>query len=156
MKDVLSAVDVRQLAAKLYGNGAIPKFALPDAIRELDAKSGRRTIGLVSPVYWRIRGTRTPLAGKTRAGKLSDLRKRRIAGERFEVLAAAASAAFGGPVSVEDVKDLLRAVELDPETSYAGRGTRKSAAGEAARTVTAANAPKRTPRKRRKDAAKDA
>lgn len=141
MSKVLTAEKVRELARAIYGDAATPAVSLPDAIRVLDRKAGRPTIGLVSPVYWSLAGERTPLLAKTPKGRISELAKRRASGVRFEVLAASYGAAVGRKVSVSETKDALRASgkpTADPETSYSGRGTRKSAAGEAARTVRSA------------------
>lgn len=128
-KKVLSAERIRAEAAKLYAAGV----SLPEAIRKLDAKSGRPTIGLASPVYWRLAGSADPIPGKSEKARNAALARRRKSGVRFEVLAASLSVAVGRAVSVAEVKTRLRASGLDPDTSYAGRGTRKSPAGEAAR-----------------------
>lgn len=126
-----TAEAVRKLAAVEYAAGT----PLPEAIRKLDRKAGRPTIGLVSPVYWRLAGSADPIPGKTPKARRSALVRRRKSGVRFEVLAASLGTALGRNVPVAEVKRLLADGGLDPETSYAGRGTRKSAAGEAARTV---------------------
>jgi hypothetical protein len=128
-KKVLSADRVRSEASKLAASG-VP---LPEAIRRLDKKANRPTIGLVSPVYWRAIGEADPIPGKSEKSRNAALARRRKSGVRFEVLAASLSVAIGRKVSTAEVKTRLASAGLDPETSYAGRGTRKSGAGEAAR-----------------------
>jgi hypothetical protein len=128
---IWSAERVRTAASKLYASG-VP---LPEAVRKLDKSSGRPTIGLVSPVYWRAIGLASPIEGKTEKSRNAALARRRASGVRFEVLAASLGATIGRNVAVAEVKKRLANSGLDPDTSYTGRGTRKSQAGEATREV---------------------
>ena len=131
---------VKAKAAELFGtrepSESLAKLA--EDSRALSAKAGRGdVIGLVAPVYWRLAGEADPIPGKTPKARRNALRKRREAGTRFEILQASYGAALGRtkPASRSEVEDALREAGLDPETSYTGRGTKRSAAGEAARTV---------------------
>lgn len=130
---VLSAERIRSLAAAEFAAGT----SLPEAYRRIDKKAKRPTVALVANVYWRLTGEASPIEGKTPRARVAALVRRRKAGVRFEVLAASYGAAVGRPSNVAEVKRLLASGGLDPETSYSGRGTRRSAAGEAARTVVA-------------------
>jgi hypothetical protein len=128
-KPVYSAKRVRSEAAREYAKGT----DLPEAIRRIDRRAGRPTIGLVSPVYWSLKGAADPIPGKTEKTRNAALAKRRDAGVRFEVLAASLAAALGRPVGKAEVLARLVAAGTDPDSTYTGRGTRKSGSGEATR-----------------------
>jgi hypothetical protein len=125
----LSADAVRAAAEREYAAGT----PLPEAIRKIDARAKRPTIGIVSPVYWRLLGAESPIPGKSETARNNALAKRRKSGVRFEVLAASLAVSVGRAVSVAEVKNRLAKSGLDSDRSYVGRGTRKSASGEATR-----------------------
>lgn len=114
---------VRSEAAKLYAAGT----SLPEAIKKLDVRANRPTIGLVSPVYWRLAGEADPIRAKGTKALASAVRRRRESGVRWEVLAASLSAGLGRKVSTADAKSLAARGGLDLAGSYTGRGTRVAA-----------------------------
>jgi hypothetical protein len=128
---VLSAEKIRTLAAAEYRKGT----PLPAAIRKIDGKANRPTIGLVSPVYWTLEGAASPIAGKTEKARNNDLARRRKSGVRFEILAASLAVSVGRKVGKAEVLARLVSAGLEPDESYTGRGTRKSGSGEATRVV---------------------
>jgi len=123
---VRDAKYVRREAEKEYGKGT----PLPEAIRRIDVRANRPTIGLVSPVYWRLDGEASPL-GTNGAGETVALGRkvaaRRKSGVRWEVLAYSLSAGLGRKVSTADAKRLAAKGGLDLAASYTGRGTRVAA-----------------------------
>jgi len=129
---------IKKAAAKaaakyLDGGKADAKLAPAKVSRALAAKVGRAVEGLVYPVYWREEGARDPIPGKTPKARANALVRRAKLGVRFEILAASYGAALGRAVGVAEVKRVLREAGYDPDTRYAGRGTRSSALGEGTR-----------------------
>jgi hypothetical protein len=126
---VYSAKRIRSEAAREFAKGT----PLPEAIRRIDRRANRPTIGLVSPVYWALTGAANPIPGKSEKVRNAALAKRRASGVRFEVLAASLSASLGRPVGKAEVLARLVSAGTDPDATYTGRGTRKSGSGEATR-----------------------
>lgn len=129
---ILGADAIRVLALAAYRAGT----SLPDAIREIDAKANRPTIGIVSPVYWdalgadapiRVRGNARKADGTISANLARAIRKRRDAGVRWEVLAASVRAGTGVPFSPADAKAAYVLAGGDLAGTYTGRGTRRAA-----------------------------
>jgi hypothetical protein len=128
---VYTAERIRSEAAKEFAKGT----PLPEAIRKIDARGKRPSIALVSDVYWRLRGEANPVVAKTAKGIATEVAKRRLAGERYEVLRYALAARLGRSVARAEIDSLLAAKDLDSDATYTGRGTRKSRSGEATRSV---------------------
>jgi hypothetical protein len=130
-RSTYTAERIRSEAAKEFAK----ETPLPEAVRKIDAKAGRPSIALVSDVYWRLRGEANPVSAKTAKGIATEVSKRRLAGERYEVLRYALGARLGRSVSRAEIDSLLSAKGLDSDETYTGRGTRKSRSGEATRSV---------------------
>lgn len=103
--------------------------------RALSKRARRETVSILAGVYWRLAGEADPIPGKSPTARRNALVRRRASGVRFEILAGSLGASLGRRVSVSEIRRLLSEGGLDPDTSYSGRGTRKSRAGEATRTV---------------------
>jgi hypothetical protein len=83
---------------------------LPATIRDIDAKTGAKTIHLVSPIFWaKIAESLGPLDPSP-----ASLRAARKSGERREVVALRASVPVSAVVKAEGKRPV-----------YTGRGTKK-------------------------------